>query len=329
MFWLCLKNTYNLIYVRELEINPGPRWCSRIFQIPLYVEINELVVPCLSTAGGGAGWVHAVDRHQTADFRQASGLIVPSVTMRQWLSEHHRLPLVKFHLVFNGAQPPERPSLSPEAARRQLRMPPDCFCLGFLGNLYARYDFQTLLEACRLCRAEIPELHLLFVGDGPMKSALVRRIAEMGLENQARFTGYVEPDALGSCLPAMDVGLCPGDHYFNRMYGPITTKIATYGVYQVPAIVCATSLDGHPEMLQRSLFAVPPEDASALAGMLLRLYRNRAELKERAEMFHAFAANEMTWDAVAAKILRTAAWHESGLRRAGPGDAKADRRVLT
>jgi glycosyltransferase involved in cell wall biosynthesis len=319
MLALCLKNKYDFIYVRELEINPAPRWCSRIFQVPLYLEINDLLVSYFSAAGAAAARVQAIDRHQKADFRQAAGMIVPSVPMRQWLIDHHRLQPDKFHLVFNGAQLPESPPLSRGAARRRLRMPPDCFCLGFLGNLYDRYDFKTLLEACRLCRPDVPELYLLFVGDGPMKSALIRKTSAMGFEDRTLFTGYVEPEALGTCLPAMDVGLCPGDHHFNRMYGPITTKIATYGVYQVPAIVSAVSLAGHPERLQRSLLAVPPEDAAALAGMIRRLHRNRAELQERAEMLHAFAAREMTWNTVAAKVLRLAASNQSSLRRASRG----------
>ncbi|MCK7508382.1 MAG: hypothetical protein MZV70_32925 [Desulfobacterales bacterium] len=69
-------------------------------------------------------------------------------------------------------------------------------------------------------------------------------MAEEGFEKSVHFTGYVESQALGRCLPAMDVGLCLGDHYFTRMYGAITTKIATYGMYRIPVIVTGVSFEG-------------------------------------------------------------------------------------
>ena len=311
IFWFCAKNRYDFVYVRELEINPGPRWCSRLFKVPLYFEINDLLVPYFLNAGAGLRWVAAVARHQKEDFRQAAGLIVNSVAMRQWLIDHYRLEPAKFHLVFNGAQPPERPSLSREEARKRLDMPPNCFCLGFVGNLYGRYDFDTLLQACRLCRLAVPELFLLFVGDGPSKPDLIQKTIEQGLANKVLFTGYVEPESLGGCLPAMDVGLCLGDHYFTRIYGPITTKIATYGIFKIPVIVSAASLNGHPEALQQSLLVTPPEDAPALADLIIRLNVNGRELKEKATVFHSFVKAEMTWDAVARSILRFAGSSEA------------------
>jgi len=39
---LGLLNKYDAIYVRELELNPFPRLCSKIFRIPYYIEVNGL-----------------------------------------------------------------------------------------------------------------------------------------------------------------------------------------------------------------------------------------------------------------------------------------------
>ena len=145
MLWLCLKNRYDFIYVRELQLNPGPRLCSKAFKIPLYIEINDLLVPSLSNAGAHPGFVSLIARHQQMDCRQASGLIVPSVPMRQWLVDHYRLEPTKVHLVLNGAdRPAEHPSTKREA-RGRLGIPQDCFCVGFVGNLYGRYDFLAVL----------------------------------------------------------------------------------------------------------------------------------------------------------------------------------------
>ena len=207
MLWLCLKNRYDFIYVRELQLNPGPRLCSKAFKIPLYIEINDLLVPCLSNAGAHPGFVSLIARHQQMDCRQASGLIVPSVPMRQWLVDHYRLEPTKVHLVLNGAdRPAEHPSTKREA-RGRLGIPQDCFCVGFVGNLYGRYDFDTLLDSLRACRTKIPPFYLLLIGDGSLKNDLQQKIIECGLEKKALFTGYIEHELLGRYIPAMDLGM--------------------------------------------------------------------------------------------------------------------------
>jgi glycosyltransferase involved in cell wall biosynthesis len=312
MFFLCLINKYDFIYVRELEIHPGPRWCSRIFRIPLYIEINDLLVPYFSKAGAPSTWVAKVARHQKSDFRQAAGLIVNSIPMRQWLLAHYDLHPGKLHFLINGAEPAEGPCLSKEEARRGLGVPLSSFCLGFLGNIFDRYDYNTLLKACRLSIGKVPDLYLLFIGDGPLKDSLSCRVSMLGFGEKTLFSGYVKPERLGSLLPAMDLGLCLGDHYATRLYGNVTTKCATYGVFSVPAVVTATSLDGYPQALQKSLFVVPPEDAQALADLIERLHENREEIREKAKIFHSFVMKEMTWDAVALKIIRIASTKAQG-----------------
>ena len=306
MLWLCLKNRYDFIYVRELQLNPGPRLCSKAFKIPLYIEINDLLVPSLSNAGAHPGFVSLIARHQQMDCRQASGLIVPSVPMRQWLVDHYRLEPTKVHLVLNGAdRPAEHPSTKREA-RGRLGIPQDCFCVGFVGNLYGRYDFDTLLDSLRACRTKIPPFYLLLIGDGSLKNDLQQKIIECGLEKKALFTGYIEHEMLGRYIPAMDVGMCLFDQVSLKLYGPVSTKPATYGIFKIPVIVSGTPLAGYPEALCQSLFWVPAEDSAALSDLFLGIYKNSEERKRKGKALHAFVCSEMTWDAVAGVITRIA-----------------------
>jgi len=130
----------------------------------------------------------------------------------------------------------------------------------------------------------VPELYLLFIGDGPLRETLIRKTAEQGLADKVLFTGYVEPESSqAACRDGCRA--VSGQPYFVRMYGSITTKIATYGIYRIPVIVSAASLNGHPPALWQSLFVVPPEDAAALADLIVRLYENRSELNEKAAVF--------------------------------------------
>ena len=91
MFSLCLQNKYDAIYVREMEANLGPRICSSMFRIPLYMEINDLSVLILSESGASKRLLGKVKRNQKLDFHQATGLIVPSVPMCRWIINEYAL----------------------------------------------------------------------------------------------------------------------------------------------------------------------------------------------------------------------------------------------
>jgi hypothetical protein len=99
------------------------------------------------------------------------------------------------------------------------------------------------------------------------------------------------------------------------MYGGISTKCATYGVYGIPMVTTAISLEGYPKALQKSLFVVPPEDPPALADLVERLHQKPEEIREKAKIFHSYVMKEMTWKAVAAKILQVASNGGGGLQK--------------
>jgi glycosyltransferase involved in cell wall biosynthesis len=71
-------------------------------------------------------------------------------------------------MILNGAEEFEGGKIPDKAtAREQLGLPGDSFCLGYLGTVYERYDFATMLAAMALCRKEIPHLYFLLAGGGP------------------------------------------------------------------------------------------------------------------------------------------------------------------
>lgn len=60
-----------------------------------------------------------------------------------------------------------------------------------VGRLSPEKGHLLLLEAVRRVAAETVDLRLTFVGDGPLRATLERRIAELGLEKVARITGLL------------------------------------------------------------------------------------------------------------------------------------------
>jgi len=303
MFFLCTKNRYDAIYVREMERNPGPRLCSNLFKIPLYMEINDLIVRVLLDNGAPSTKIQKAKNSQKLDFKQAAGLVVPSVPMRDWIIDQYDLPHSKVHMLLNGTDMLGINELHKIKAREELKVPPVSFCLGYLGNIYKEYDFDSILQAFIRCQDKIPNLYLILIGNGPIADELKKTVSELGLETKTIFTGYVHPENLGRILPALDVGLLIRSKEGTLRYGPASTKLPTYALFHLPVITAGFSLHGYPDELNQGLHLVPPEDPDSLADIILWLYNHPEERNHSAKVLHDFVIQNLTWDSVTREIL--------------------------
>jgi glycosyltransferase involved in cell wall biosynthesis len=303
MFFLCTKNKYDAIYVREMEKNPGPRWCSKFFHIPLYKEINDLIVLVLSESGFPPKIVRKVGQNQALDFQHATGLIVPSVPMCDWITNQYELSQSKVHMILNGTDMSNINELSKIEAKEELKVPPVSFCLGYLGNIYKEYDFDSILQAFIRCQDKIPHLYLILIGNGPIADELKETVRELGLEKKTIFTGYVHPENLGRILPALDIGLLIRSKEGTLRYGPVSTKLSTYALFHLPVITAGLSLEGYPNELNQSLHLVPPKNPNFLADMILWLFNHPEESKYKADLLYDFVIKNLTWDSVTREIL--------------------------
>jgi len=303
MLFLCLRNHYDAIYVREMEMNPGPRRCSKIFKIPLYIEINDLIVPVLSENGVPASYVRKVKRHQESDFKNSSGLIIPSIPMRDWIIHNYKLMGNKAHHIINGTEVYNTKNATRIQARRELGLPRDCYCIGFVGNIYERYDFSTILNAVAKCQDQIPDLYFVIVGEGPLTDQVKAKAGELGIADRTIFKGYIQPDKLGQVMPAFDIGLSLLTKKNALRYGPVTTKLSTYALHKIAVISAGISLEGYPDELAQGLYLIPPEDTQALLNIFTYLHDHPEDRARKAKILNHFASKKLTWECVAREIL--------------------------
>ena len=303
MFFLCIWTKFNAIYVREMEQNPGPRLCSKLFNIPLYMEINDLIVPLLTESEATSTIIRKVVRNQKLDFNQATGLIVPSVPMCNWIIDQYSLSKSKVHMILNGAEESNGYKLNKSQARTELGLHHSCFCIVFIGNIYKEYDFNTILRAVAECQAKIPMIRFFIIGDGPLTEQLKRQVNELGIDNKVIFTGYIPHDKLGRLARAADVGLLIRTKRGAERYGPVSTKLSTYASFKMPVITAGSSLKGYPNELAQGLLLIPPEDPHALTDLFFYLYSHPEEREQRANILYNFARKKLTWKQITRDIL--------------------------
>jgi glycosyltransferase involved in cell wall biosynthesis len=288
LIMLCLLRRYDAIYVRELEINPFPRWCAKLFNIPYYIEINGLLLLTAKFSDKNGNRRRRIERQQKKDFRCAAGLIVPSFPRSRWIINHYNLKVDKVHTILNGVTVPQTKKLSRGIALKRLNLPENGFYLGFLGSVWENYDLKSIIRAMNLCKKQLPNLYLIIIGGGPEMSNIKQVVKREGLSSKIVDLGFIQPFDLYKIMGAIDISLM--------------NLAATYAAFQIPVIANSLHLENYPQELTKGLFTVPHEDPQALANMIIWLYDHPEERNDHAKILYDFVSRNLTWDLVSKEI---------------------------
>jgi len=186
-------------------------------------------------------------------------------------------------------------------ARARLGLPADAYVVAGVGRFVPIKGFDLLVAALGELVAQVPNAHVVLIGDGVERGALEAQAAALGVTARLHISGAVT-DVVG-LLPAADVLAAPSR---NEGMGRVLVEAMALGLPVVGTRVGGIGdviLDGECGLL------VPPEDPGALAAALIELGQDaarRAKLSEgarpRAEDFSitvAAAAMRALYDSLA------------------------------
>jgi glycosyltransferase involved in cell wall biosynthesis len=168
-------------------------------------------------------------------------------------------------VVHNGVA--ERPPRPPLAG------PP---VVAYAGRLAPEKGVDVLLRAVARVRASLTGTRLLIAGDGPERDRLRALAAELGLgPEDVSFLGHLPHTELERRLDLAWVQAVPS--LWDEPFGNVTTEAMMRGT-----AVVASAVGAQPEIVRdnETGVLVPPGDASALAGALVRVVGDQS-LAER------------------------------------------------
>ena len=150
-------------------------------------------------------------RRRIAQMSAAVGARFTSVSQagRRRLHEEVGVPLERINVLPNGILPKslsQPTSATREKVRLGLGLPESSWVVGIVGSLTPVKGHASLITAAASALTAVPNLHLLIVGDGPMRDVLMRLARQAGMADRICFTGWRED--VPATLAAIDVYVC-------------------------------------------------------------------------------------------------------------------------
>lgn len=175
------------------------------------------------------------------------------------------------------------PPVSRDEMRRQLGLEPHHVVVGTIARLFHLKGHEDLLDLAPDACRQFPNLRFLWVGDGLLRPAFERRIAEMKLQDRFVLTGLVPPSRVPELTNAMDIVVHP-----SRREG-LARAIVQGQLAKCPVI--AYDIDGNREGLieGETGFALPPFDQRLLAEKLATIVEDEGRRRAMGEAGRAFA----------------------------------------
>ncbi len=208
----------------------------------------------------------------------------------------------KLAVVYPGLNPVFYREPSPEEMELALR----AYCLqppylAYIGNLHPRKNLATLVEAFNLLRGRGLEHKLAVIGGGGLGRLnnaeyrkLMRRVEDLGLEDEVVFTGYVPDERLKSLLVQADLLVFPSIY-------------EGFGLPPLEAMACGVPVvtsnrASLPEVVGDAALLVEdpldPEEIASKVELLLGDESLRARLVERGRE----RARTFTWEKAAREV---------------------------
>jgi L-malate glycosyltransferase len=179
----------------------------------------------------------------------------------RFFHEADRIPLDKFHVVYNGVAslgdvvPATLPGVGTHT-------------VGIVANFdrpVKRLDL--FLDAAKKVLDSGEDADFILIGDGHLRSRLVHQAQTLGILSRVHFLGTVSDPA--PYIAALSVGVLCSDSE------GLSNAILEYMAAGVPVV--ASNVGGNPELIQEGVtgLLVPRAGAKALAEAIVRLLRDR------------------------------------------------------
>jgi len=288
----------NFIYERYSLWGMTGLWLARKYSLPLVLEVNAPLA-YEQKQYRGLTFSSLAEWTERMTWCRADLVVVVSESLRRHLQEAGVRP-ERIRVLPNAVDTDLfHNRLDGEPVRKRFRLE-GRFVVGFVGTFKPWHGADLLLEAFHRLYEADPDMHLLLVGDGPLRESLENKIQQAGLNGAVTFAGRVTHEEVPLYLAAMDAAVAPYADLSEFYYSPL--KLFEYMAADRAVVasrigqVAQLLVDGETGLL------FEPGDVGDLARCIRRL-REDSELRLALGQEVGRASRSYTWDKNAAQVI--------------------------
>ncbi len=269
---LLARGHYDVVYATSppLFVGGAALMLSLLRRIPLVFEVRDLWPESAVALGElknprfirWATWLEEACYHRARHIVLTTREMVDRLIERGYEAD-------KLTIVRNGANP-ELFQFDPvmrQRLRREMGLT-DAFVVVYAGLLGIAQGLTASLESAAQLMQREPRVHFLYIGDGPVKTALQNQAQELNLSNVTFLSAQPREDIPGY-LSAGDVALVPLIR--RRLLGALPSKMFDAMACERPVILAAEGEACRVLEESNAGIAIPPEDPQVLVETILSL----------------------------------------------------------
>ncbi len=226
-------------------------------------------------------------------YRQAKGVVTTGESLRRHLLETLGLDPARVTSIPTGIDTERFAPADKAAAKLSLGLDPAQRHLGIVATLRSWKGHLFLLDA--FAQLKRPELHLLIVGEGPMRGPIEEKISALGINERVTLAGQrTDPE---HWLQAMDVFCLPSYANEGVPQAILQAMLCALPIVTTPvgAILEAVN-DGDTALV------VPARDAAGLADAIARLLDDGARSTRLGDAARRVASADFSREAMLDKM---------------------------
>lgn len=211
-------------------------------------------------------------------FRCSRAVVVNSRDVEEYIVHHYAAPRARIHVIANGIDTQRFSPAAPGSANGKASL------IVNVGRLVQQKNQALFLQAAAQVAEVRPETRFMIVGDGPLRGALQKQAAALGLSGRVEFAG--ERRDVEAILRQATL------FWLTSRWEGMPNAVLEALASGVPAI--ATDVGGTREVIRDGIdgFIVAPEDGAAFVRHTLGLLGDAAlqqrfatSARERADTF--------------------------------------------
>lgn len=238
---ICVKKHISVIHVHDLPYALPVILLGKILRRPVVFDMHEDYVAMLNSGLKEESigkripfflFLKLLEIEERISLALATKIIVVVEEEIKRLSAMG-VPLEKIEVISNTADLEELNNVAVSGSYTKFS---NKFLICYVGGFSKHRGLDTLVKALPLFLNEIPNAHLLLVGEGVMKKVLLRLCRDLNVEKNVTFTGWVPFEEAMSYIKASDVCMIPY-HKTKQTNKSFPHKLTQYMYFGKPVLV--------------------------------------------------------------------------------------------